>query len=532
MSARVTSDGREMLLSGIPASYRQRLSALIAAVALLFAFGVVTPFASVPLGHLSAFAPSIETATIVTDLITSVLLFSQVQIERSRGLLVLASGYLFAALVAIPHALSFPHFFSPSGILDSGFQDTASLFLIWQGGFSLALLVYAWQKDKRLGKVSQVAAIYWSAAIVIVLVCAIVWLVTAGHEFLPHLYQDQTNPELLFRYAATSVLVICMLALVLLWIRRRSVLDQWLIVVCCAVFAQQSFAGPLRATRFSLGFYAGHTFLLIASGILLIVLITEITELYERVARTNLILQRERNNKLLNLEAMARSITHEVRQPLAAISMNSEAAMAIIEQSPPDLEEVRSALNAIYDDSHRASSTFDNIRFLFGRFQNDKQVIDVNNLVVRALGVLKSELKHNKITSRTALAPNLPPVVGHEGQLQEVIINLVQNAIDAMTSTSGGQRELRIATKHRGNDEIEVSVGDSGPGIDPSKIDAIFEAFITTKEGGMGLGLAICREIIDRHEGELSASADVNGGALFRFTLPVKTEESTAGPRP
>jgi hypothetical protein len=163
---------------------------------------------------------------------------------------------------------------------------------------------------------------------------------------------------------------------------------------------------------------------------------------------------------------------------------------------------------------------------LFGRSQNDKQAIDVNSLVVRVLGILKSELKHNGITSRTELAPNLPPVVGHEGQLQEVIINLVQNAIDAMTSTPGRQRVLRIATKHHGNDEIELSVVDSGPGIDHSKIDSIFETFFTTKAGGMGLGLAICREIIERHEGELSVSADVNGGALFRFTFCIST---TAG---
>lgn len=532
MAARDTFDGQEMLLSGIPATYRQRLSAFIVAVALLIAFGVVIPFASIPLGYLSDFASSTETAIIVTDLLTSVLLFSQVQIERSLGLLVLASGYLFAALIAIPHALSFPYYFSPSGILDSGFQDTASLFLIWQGGFSLALLAYVWLKDKRLGKMSQNAAIYWSATIVIVLVCATVWLVTVGHRFLPHFYQDQTNPQLLFRYAATSVLVITALALVLLWARRRSVLDQWLIVVCCAVCAQQAFAGPVRATRYSVGFYAGHTFLLIASGILLVVLITEITELYGRVAHSNAILQRERNNKLMNLEAMARSITHEVRQPLAAISMNSAAATRFIERSPPDLGEVRSALNAIYDDAHRASSIFDNIRSLFGRSQKDKQVINANDLVLRVLGILKSELKHNKITSHTELAPNLPPVVGHEGQLQEVIINLVQNAIDAMTSTPGGQRVLRIATKHHGSDEIAVSVLDSGPGIDPSKIDTIFEAFVTTKEGGMGLGLAICRAIIERHGGELSASADVNGGVLFRFTLPVKTHASTASQRP
>ena len=443
----------------------------------------------------------------------------------------LASGYLFAALIQIPHALSFPDSFSEFGIIDSGFQDTASLFLSLQGGFSLTLLAYGWLKDKKLVKVPQTGAIYWSAAFVIGLVCAITSLVTFGHEFLPYFYLDDSQPLRLFRFAAMSVLVICALALVLLLIRRRSVLDQWLIVVCFAVLIQQAFAGPLGATRFSVGFYAGRTFLLIASGILLVVLIVEITGLYGRVAHSNVVLQRERNNKLMTLEATANAIAHEVRQPLSAIAMNSEAAIDFIGKSPPDLEEVRSILNDILEDSQRANRIFDSVRALFGSRQKEKQVIDVNEVVVRVLSILKGELQRNNVTSLTELAPNLPPVPGHEGQMQEVIINLAQNAIDAMRSTPDMDRVLRIKTEHHGGDKIVVSVKDTGPGIDPDKIDDIFEVFITTKEDGMGLGLAICRTIIERHEGELFVSADVKGGALFQFTLPINTAASPVRPR-
>jgi signal transduction histidine kinase len=232
-------------------------------------------------------------------------------------------------------------------------------------------------------------------------------------------------------------------------------------------------------------------------------------------------LQRERNNKLMTLEAMAASIAHEVRQPLAAIATNAIAALRFVRRSPPDLEEVQSALNRMVSGSHRASDVLESIRTLFKHADLETHAVDLNDIARTALQALSEELKNHGITTRTELASELPLVPGHSGQLQEVILNLVQNAIDAMDSVSSQTRVLRVSTESHGSEAIAVSVQDSGPGIDPEKISSIFDAFVTTKSHGMGLGLAICQMIVGRHEGQLSASPAEPCGSVFRVILPV-----------
>jgi signal transduction histidine kinase len=146
---------------------------------------------------------------------------------------------------------------------------------------------------------------------------------------------------------------------------------------------------------------------------------------------------------------------------------------------------------------------------------------------LEALDLLSGELKDRSVITYAELAPELPLVLGHSGQLQEVMLNLIRNAIDAMDSITDRARVLRVKTERDGRETIVVSVEDSGSGIDPQTLHSIFDAFVTTKPQGMGLGLAICRMIISRHEGQLSASADNKSGALFKFTLPIK---SVVGP--
>jgi C4-dicarboxylate-specific signal transduction histidine kinase len=143
----------------------------------------------------------------------------------------------------------------------------------------------------------------------------------------------------------------------------------------------------------------------------------------------------------------------------------------------------------------------------------------MNDLVVSALRALDSELKLHNVTTRVQLASQLPPVMGHGGQLQEVLVNLIQNAIDAMASADNDRRILQVRTEHNG-DAISVDIVDTGQGIDPKKSDNIFDAFFTTKPNGMGLGLAICRMIVERHEGRLAVSSANPHGAIFRIKLP------------
>jgi PAS domain S-box-containing protein len=232
-------------------------------------------------------------------------------------------------------------------------------------------------------------------------------------------------------------------------------------------------------------------------------------------------LEGERDNKLMNIEVVTASITHEVRQPLAAIAMNGGAALQFLERVPLDIDKVRAIMNQMLGDCHRVSEVFDTIRALFRRVDQKREPTVVNEIVLDVLQSMHEELKDHGVTTETELAPELQHVDGHRNQLRQVIFNLIHNAIDSMNNTMDRSRVLRVITKSQGPDAIMVAVEDSGPGINPRGLDSIFDPFITTKPDGMGLGLAICRMIVERHDGKLSASSDGKNGARFQLVLPV-----------
>jgi signal transduction histidine kinase len=244
------------------------------------------------------------------------------------------------------------------------------------------------------------------------------------------------------------------------------------------------------------------------------------------------LLQRERNNKIMNLEAMVASIGHEVRQPLTAIASNGNAALRFLAHDPPNVEEVRSALSKMVANSHRASEVFDNIRALFGETPGKQERIHVNELALGVLESFRDELRDHGIIAHTELTSALPPVMGHRGQLQEVFVNLIHNAIDAIGEVKDDNRVLRLRAQLRRGSGVVVAVEDSGPGIDPRQAHTIFDAFVTTKPDGMGLGLAICRMIVERHGGELSVTPAQPRGSVFRVVLPVGRAERRATPAP
>jgi signal transduction histidine kinase len=315
----------------------------------------------------------------------------------------------------------------------------------------------------------------------------------------------------------------------------------WLAARCRPVFAAAAaFIVALTivwTTTFSIGMFdeknftiaerseAAQAAILAVSlcAIVLASLFSERRESEARLARSNMMLQREQSNKLMSIEAITGAIVHEVRQPLAAIAANGNAGMRLLTKTPPDLDEARAAMTDMVRDSHRASQVLESIRALFKSADLEPQPVDLNGIVLGALDVLCGELEDHRVITLTELAPELPLIPGHSVQLQEVIINLVRNAIDAMDTIADRTRVLRVRTERGGSEAIVVSVEDSGPGIDSEKLESIFEAFVTTKPHGMGLGLPICRLIISRHEGQLSARADNKSGALFQFTLPIKS---------
>lgn len=504
----------------LPPTPLQTRWALAVAAVVLAGFAAVVPIAGRPLIELNAFFPSLDAIVFVSDLVTAVLLYAQFSISRSRALLALAAGYLFTALIVVPHALTFAGAFSPTGLLGANHQTGSWLFIFWHIGFAAALLAYAMLREERLAapvKARAASAIGWSAAGMIGLVCALTWLATAGATLLPPIILDQRRISPIVVYPISLAILISLAALLLLLRRRRSLLDLWLMVVALVAILELAFSGLIPTVRFSAGFYAGRVFSLLTASIVLVVMLAETTRLYMRLARSNAMLRREKDNKLMNLEAMASSIVHEVRQPLAGIAASGGATLRFLNRSPPDLQNAEAAVSRMVDATHRANEVLEGVRGLFAKGEPQKAPVDVNDLIAEVIRVLQPELDSHKVETRLALDSALPPVAGHRGQLQEVMINLVNNALEAMASADG-LRVLTISTEPTAHGAA-IAVEDTGPGVSPEKAEGIFDAFVSTKSNGMGLGLAICRMIVERHEGELSFSAANPRGAIFRVVL-------------
>jgi signal transduction histidine kinase len=299
------------------------------------------------------------------------------------------------------------------------------------------------------------------------------------------------------------------------------VLDQWLLIATLAFLLETVMSAVLVSARFTVGFYVGIVLLLFNAIIVMVILLTETTRLYGRLIRSNVALQRERHNKLLSLEALASSISHEVRQPLGAILANSEVAAMSIDRAPPDLELAAEALRGIPGDVRRANELLRDVGTLFGRADQELESVDVNEIAAQALRVLRTETEEHRINVHADQTLQLPRIMGNRGQLLEVLINLIHNAIEAMSGIEERDRLLTIEGR-AGGDTVSLTVKDTGPGIDPDKTEEIFEAFVTTKPWGTGLGLAICRLIAERHGGQISASsAKGQHGAVFQLTLPI-----------
>jgi NO-binding membrane sensor protein with MHYT domain/nitrogen-specific signal transduction histidine kinase len=225
-------------------------------------------------------------------------------------------------------------------------------------------------------------------------------------------------------------------------------------------------------------------------------------------------------NRVTTMGQLAASIAHEVNQPIAATVTNAGAALRWLDRRPPDLEEVRQALARIAKDGNRAAEVIDEIRALIKKAPPRKDRLEINGAIREVIALARGEAVKNGVSVQTELADGLPLIEGDRVQLQQVILNLIINAVEAMSAVNEGARELLISTRNAEPDNVLVAVRDSGPGLAPATLERLFEAFYTTKPGGLGLGLSICRSIIEAHGGRLWAHANVPCGAAFQFTVP------------
>lgn len=230
-------------------------------------------------------------------------------------------------------------------------------------------------------------------------------------------------------------------------------------------------------------------------------------------------------NRVDTMGQLTASIAHEVNQPLAASVTNAQAALRWLGSHPPNLEEVRNALGRIVENANRAGEVVGRIRALIKKAPPRRERFDLNEAVRDVIALTRSEVLRHGVSLHPEFATGLPSVEGDRVQVQQVILNLIMNAIEAMNGTDEGERRLLVSTHDQAPHSVLVAVSDSGPGLDPQNFDRVFEAFYTTKSTGMGMGLAICRSTIEAHGGRLWASANEPRGAVFQFTLPLDREE-------
>jgi signal transduction histidine kinase len=225
-------------------------------------------------------------------------------------------------------------------------------------------------------------------------------------------------------------------------------------------------------------------------------------------------------SRVSTLGQMAASIAHEINQPLAGIVLNGNASLRWLAGDHPNLIEAREATRRIVRDGQRAGNVITRLRSLFRRDGSPTEQLDMNEVVQEVIAIIRNEVFKGGGILRTQMAGELPLITGDRVQLQQVVVNLIMNAVEAMSGVQDRVREIVISTAREGDDEVLVSVKDSGVGLDPQNREKIFDAFHTTKSMGMGMGLAISRSIVEHHGGRLWAAPSEGPGATFVFTIP------------
>ncbi len=290
-------EGQPILLSDSPPSDQQERLALVVVVLLVLAYFAAAPFWSIHLAPLNSFIPVVDTILFLTDTTTAALLFAQFAVGRSRALLALASGYLFTGLLIVPHGLTFPGAFTPTGLLGANLQSTVYLYIIWHLGLPSAAIAYALLRNADIEQpVSSGSArvpIIKRIAIVGFTVCALVWLVTGGENWLPTVMIDAMHSNTSWHYTAPFLIALSTASIVLVWHRRRSVLDLWLSVVLCAWLIETVLLST-TAYRFSLVWYAGRSYGLLSGVFVLLVLLSQTTTVHAKLARSVLDLRRHK----------------------------------------------------------------------------------------------------------------------------------------------------------------------------------------------------------------------------------------------
>jgi signal transduction histidine kinase len=307
--------------------------------------------------------------------------------------------------------------------------------------------------------------------------------------------------------------------MVALFRSRRSTLDTWLLVAFSGGLIQSLLILTLHG-RFTAGWYWLYLVNLVSHLVVMLVLIAESNRLYLRLALSTAAREREREARLMSLDAVAASISHEAAQPVAGVVLNATAGLKWLTRQSPDVPRAIASLRATLDAARRSSAVMKSIRDMFGKTAAERVEFSLNDLVRETTQLLTGEMASEKLSVELELDEALPLVLGDRTQIQRVLTNLIINAIEAVAATRGRPRRIVIRSRSVGGHGVLLEVSDTGPGIASDAKDRLFETFFTTKPTGTGLGLPLSRMIVREHGGDLWASAGEVCGATFHLELP------------
>ena len=535
----MTSDNGAVFLSTLPAGRRERRLAFAVLLVSGAIFLALAPFAKRPLGQVWAFIPIYESALVINDLVTAVLLFGQFSILRSRALQVLASAYLFTALMTIAHALTFPGLFAPTGLLGAGPQSTAWLYMFWHAGFPLLVIAYARLEaspSEARGETNRpLGAIVASAAAALIAASVFTFVATAGQDWLPGIMRGNHYSPALYAVIA-GVWGLSFVALGVLWRRRpHSLLDLWLMVVMCAWIFDIGLAVVLNAGRFDLGFYSGRIYGLLAASFVLGVLLLENGMLYARLVQTH---ERERHERrrAQRAEEAATSanhakseflsrMSHELRTPLNGILGFAQLLERELEQ-PQQREGVAHILKGGRHLLGLINEILDIARIEAGKFSVSLEPVETSEVIASALDLVRPQAAARGIGLSIAVVWR-GHVMADRQRLQQVLLNLLSNAV----KYNRPEGVVTVSCDRTPSGTCRLAVTDTGLGIAPERMPRLFTPFdrLGVQDGsieGTGLGLALSKGLVEMMGGTLSAASTPGTGSTFSLELPIASAPS------
>lgn len=520
----VGHSGEQSLFSSelSPGPAQKNLALFLVFVLIAAYFLVSWPFAGVQLGQNTWFVPAYVAAMFVNDSVTAILLYAQYSILRSRALLLIASGYVFTALITIPWVMTLAGGLAPNALI-GGVQSPAWLYISWHGGFAVFVLGYALLKDvesrQRYWQGSAGGAIVLSVTLTAAVVLALSLICIVGEGFLPSVSEDPLHFNARWPYLIGGpIVLLCTAALTVLWVRRRSMVDLWLMVVMCSYAIEIPLTYYPHPVRYSLGWYSVRIIGLFSSAVVLVVLLYEITTIYGRLLRAVRAQRRERGARLATGDAIAAAVAHEVKQPLFAMLMRAQTSLSWLDRPNPDLDKARTQLKNLAADGDRAVAVIESVRANFKKDASVRTLIDLDDLIDETIELVRGDLQRHRIQVKIEPSALPPQVSGDPIQLQQVLLNLITNAIDAMANQEG-PRILGLRSDVHEIGGVMVSVSDTGTGVAAENIERIFNPLFTTKAHGMGMGLPICHSIIEAHDGRMLLASNVPRGTTFKFVL-------------